>query len=97
MMDDDFFAPPPFNAAEALALLKRSLRELRPLQERGNAFELQGQPVIELAQDGDRLQAGLVRRPARSPEWERRPLASAADVRDFTAEVKRRLAHWSDE
>ena len=94
---DDFFAPPPFKPDEALVQLKRSLRELRPLVERGNGFELQGQRVIELAVDGATLQARIAKRPARSPEWETRTLKNSADTRQFTDEVKRRLGRWSDE
>jgi hypothetical protein len=94
---DDFLALPPFRPEEALVQLKRSLRELRPLVERGDGFELQGQPVLRLAAEGSAIRAGLVRRPARSPEWDERTLADAAQVRDFTDEVRRRLARWSDE
>ena len=94
---DDFFAPPPFKPDEALVQLKRTLRELRPLAERGNGFDLQGQRVIELGVDGGALQARVAKRPARSPEWDRRTLKNSADVRQFTDEIKRRLGRWSDE
>jgi len=94
---DDFFAPPPFKPDEALVQLKRTLRELRPLVERGNGFDLQGQRVIELSVDGAALQAGIAKRPARSPEWETRTLKNSADVRQLTDEIKRRLGRWSDE
>ncbi|MCW7539912.1 hypothetical protein OOT46_18920 [Aquabacterium sp. A7-Y] len=77
--------------------LRRTLRDCRPLQERGGSFELGGRPVVELAQEGETLRAALVRRPDRSPEWERRVLADAAQVRQFIDEVKRRLANWSEE
>lgn len=94
---DDFFAPPPFKPDEALVQLKRGLRELRALAERGNGFELQGQRVIELSVDGAALQARLAKRPARSPDWETHILKNSAEVRQFTDEVKRRLSRWSDE
>jgi hypothetical protein len=94
---DDFFAPPPFKPDEALAQLKRALRELRPLAERGDGFDLQGQRVIELSLDAGALQARVAKRPARSPEWETRTLKNSADVRQFTDDIKRRLGRWSDE
>lgn len=94
---EDFFAPPPFKPDEALVQLKRTLRELRPLAERGNGFDLQGQRVIELGVDGEALQARVAKRPARSPEWDTRTLKNSADVRQFTDEIKRRLGRWSDE
>jgi hypothetical protein len=94
---DDFFAPPPFKPDDALVQLKRALRELRPLTERGNGFELQGLRVIELSVDGASLQARVAKRPARSPDWETRTLKNSADVRQFTDNIKRRLGRWSDE
>ncbi|MFZ5543558.1 MAG: hypothetical protein ACOZJZ_08360 [Pseudomonadota bacterium] len=94
---DDFFAPPAFKPAEALVQLKRQLRELRPLAERGNGFELRGQAVVELSADGQALQARLVKRPARSPEWTQHTLKNSADVRRFVDTVKAQLARWSDE
>lgn len=99
MTSDDFFALPPFKPDEALVQLRRSLRELRALTERNDGFELRGQAVVQVtaSPQGDHLQARLVRQPARSPEWDTRALRSAADVRDFIDEVKRRLNRWSDE
>ncbi|AKJ31498.1 hypothetical protein [Caldimonas brevitalea] len=94
---DDFFTPPPFKPAEALVQLKRSLRETRPLAERGEGFDFQGQRVIELALDGAVLSAKLAKRPARSPDWETRALTTAAQVRQFVDEVKRRVERWGDE
>ncbi|WP_119156349.1 hypothetical protein [Caldimonas tepidiphila] len=97
---DDFFAPPPFRADEALQMLRRSLRELRPLAERPGepvAFELGGQRVVELSVQGDAILARLAKRPARAPEWQTRTLADAAAVRDFTEAVKRALAGWDDD
>lgn len=92
---DDFFAPPPFKPDEAIVQIKRSLRDLRTLNERSTGFELKGQPVIELAVDGVAIRARIAKRPARSPEWETRVLKNSADVRQFTADVKKRLEQWS--
>lgn len=97
MTSDDFFALPPFKPDDALVQIKRTLRELRPLVERNEAFELQGQVVLQFTAQADHLQARIAKRPARSPEWDTRLLKNAAEVRDFTDEVKRRLARWSDE
>jgi hypothetical protein len=96
-MSDDFFAPPPFNTDNALQQIKRTLRDLRQLSERGNGFELRGQPVVRLSIDGAALKAEIAKRPARSPEWDTRLLENSAEVRQFGEEVKRRLDKWSDE
>ena len=94
-MADDFFAPPAFKPDEALVQLKRSLRDLRALAERGAGFELKGQAVVELAVDGSTIRARVAKRPARSPEWEARVLKNSADLRQFTSDVKKRLEAWS--
>jgi hypothetical protein len=94
---DDFFAPPPFKPAETLAQLKRQLRDLRALTERGSAFELRGQAVVELAADDAAINARLAKRPARTPEWTRHTLRNSAEVRRFVDAVKAQLAAWSDE
>lgn len=94
-MADDFFAPPPFKAADSLAGLKRSLRELQ-LAEREGRFELRGQPVAELRLEGDTIVAKAVKRPARAPEWTSRTLKNGADVRKFLDDLKRQLAAWRD-
>jgi hypothetical protein len=98
-MSEDFFALPPFKPAEALPLLKRSLRDLHSLAERGDAFELKGQRVIELQADDSAIAARLAKRPMRAgtPEWDVFKLAASPDVRRFTDEVKRRLARWTEE
>jgi len=99
MSDDnsaDFFAPPAFKPAEALVQLKRSLRDLRGLTERGAGFDWKGTPVIELAADDKTIQARLVKRPLRSPDWETRSLAGSAEVRRFIDDVKQRVARWKD-
>ena len=92
--DDNFgFAPPPFKPAEALVTLKRQLRDLK-LAERGNAFEQRGKQVLELAAEGEAIQARLARRLALTPEWDRISVKSAADQRKLIDEVKKRLARW---
>ena len=93
---DDAFALPPFKPDEALVQLRRSLRELRGLAERGGGFDWKGQPVIALAIDGEAITAKLARRPARSPEWEARRVASSAELRKWLDEVRARVKRWSD-
>jgi hypothetical protein len=92
---DDFFAPPPFKPDEALTQLKRTLRELK-LAERGPGFEWQGKVVAEVEAGSDALAARLARKPVQRPDWDVSTLRSAADVRRFTDELRRRLARWSD-
>jgi hypothetical protein len=96
MSDDLGFALPAFKPDEALQQLRRSLRELG-LVEREGRFERQGNPIARAALDGDVLRAARVKRPSRnSPEWTEKRLASAAELRDFVADLKRQLALWSD-
>jgi glutamine synthetase adenylyltransferase len=96
--DDSFgFALPPFKAEEALVQLKRTLRDLK-LAERSGGFELKGRRLVELAAESTHICARLVRRPALTPEWESAAqLKSAADVRRFVDELRRRLARWETE
>jgi len=94
---DDFFAPPAFKPAEALPLLKRSLRDLRPLAERGDGFELNGLRVVELKAEPTTLDVRLAKRPAHTPEWDKLVLRNSADVRKCVDEVKKRLARWTEE
>lgn len=96
-MSDDFFAPPAFKPAEALIQLKRSLRELKPLAERGNGFELQGKPVIALAQDEATLTCRFAKRHSATPEWDTVVLKTGADLRKCVDEAKKRLARWTEE
>ena len=92
--DDNFgFAPPPFKPADALVTLKRTLRDLK-LAERGNSFEQRSKRVIELAIEGEAIQAKLARRLVLTPEWDRVAVKSAADQRKLIDEVKKRLARW---
>ena len=88
------FAPPAFNADEALVGLKRQLRELRPLAERGSRFELRGCVVIEIAASGEQIDARLARRPAANPEWAAHPLRSSLEVRRFVDTVRQQLRRW---
>ena len=96
MHPDDFFAPPPFKPDEALQRLRRELRELG-LNEREGVFERRGSAIAKAAVDGAGIAAAVVRKPMRSgPEWQARTLKTGADVRDFVADLKKRLAAWSD-
>jgi hypothetical protein len=96
--DDSFsgFEPPPFNADAALVTLTRSLRDLK-LAERGNAYELRGKRVLELAVDGGAINAKLARRLMLTPEWDRVAVKSATDQRKLIDELKKRLAKWEHE
>ena len=97
MSEESSFAPPPFKAGEALVRLKRSLRDLRPLAERGDGFELQGKPVVALALEDAGIAARLARRPSHTPEWDRYALKNSADARKLVDEVRKRLARWIEE
>lgn len=85
---------PAFDPTAALVGLKRELRALRPLAERGAGFEIRGQRVIELAADAAQIDAKLARRPARQTEWTAHPLRSAPDLRRFVERVKKQLPQW---
>ncbi len=94
-MSDDFFAPPPFDPASALATLARTLRDLK-LAERDGAFELGGTPVVRARVDGAVLRLDVVRRPSRSPDWEHVEARDHAMLRRFTDDLKKRVAKWGD-
>ncbi len=95
--DDNWSLPtPPFRADEALVALKRTLRDLK-LAERGNAYELRGKRVVELALDEGVINARLARRLMLTPEWDRVAVKSSAEQRKLVDEVKKRLARWQDE
>ena len=97
MNDDSFgFAPPPFNADNALVTVKRALRDMK-LAERGNAYEMRGKRVVELVVDGGAINAKLARRLILTPEWDRMVVKSAADQRKLLDEVKKRLSKWESE
>ena len=90
------FAPPPFDADAALQRLRRDCREMG-LAEREGRFERQGVALAKAAVDGTVIAAAVVRKPSRlSPEWHSRVLKSSAEVRDFTADLKKKLAQWSE-
>jgi hypothetical protein len=95
MSDDDFFAPPPFDADEALQRGRRELRDLG-LVEREGRFERKAQQIARIAVDGATLKASVVQRPGRSPAWTEKTLRSSADLRDFVADLKKKLDSWSD-
>lgn len=100
----DFFALPPFKADEALVKLRRDLRELKPLVEKGTGslvrFEWKSLPAVELSlAQGDKpaLAVALAKRPSQRPEWGKHTLTSSAEVRKWLDEVKRSLKRWDDE
>lgn len=100
----DFFALPPFKADEALVKLRRDLRELKALADKGAGevlrFDWRGLPVIELrVQAGDKpaLAATLAKKPSQRPDWVKHTLASSTDARKFVDEVKRSLQRWDDQ
>lgn len=106
MSDDvsDFFALPPFKADEALVKLRRDLRELKALAEKGTGelvrFEWKSLPVIELslgAGGKPSLAVALAKKPSQRPDWLKQQLASSAEVRKWLDEVKRSLKRWDDE
>ena len=97
MTDDSFgFVPPPFKPDDALAQVKRALRDLK-LSERGNGFELRGKRVVELGIDGATLTARMARKLALTPQWDSQTVKTTADQRKLLDEVKRRLARWDQE
>jgi hypothetical protein len=87
-------APPPFDAAASLVALRRQLRELKPLAERGARFEIRGQSVIELVAGDGRIAARLARRPARVTDWTAHANTSAAELRRVVDDVRQRLPRW---
>lgn len=90
------FAPPPFNADQALLQLKRSLRDLK-LAERGIGFELRGKRVAEFEIDGAAIRGRLARRLALTPEWDRIQIKSAAEQRKCVDDLKKRIERWERE
>ncbi|MBI5924364.1 MAG: hypothetical protein HY836_02085 [Aquabacterium sp.] len=101
----DFFALPPFKADEALVKLRRDLRELKPLSEKGTGapirFEWKGLPVIELSvsapDEKPALAVSLAKRPSQRPEWLKQTLSSSAEVRKWLDGLKLNLKRWDDE
>ena len=97
MREDAFgFAPPPFMPDDALVQVKRALRDLK-LAERGNAFELRGKRVVELAVEDAAIRARLARKLALTPQWDTQTVQSTTEQRKLVDEVKRRLARWEQE
>ena len=91
------FAPPPFDAEQALLQLKRSLRDLK-LAERGNGtFEMRGKCVAGFEADAAVIHARLARRLMMTPEWDRFDIKSAPEQRKCVDEVKKRLQRWERE
>jgi len=96
-MSDDFFALPAFKPDAALVTLKRQLRDLKPLAERGTGFEIGGKRVLDLTADATTITARLAKRPATSPEWQTLTLKDSVDVRKCVDEVKKRLSRWQQD
>jgi len=94
--DESSFTLPPFNADNALAQIKRSLRDLK-LAERGNAFELRGKRVVELALEDGVIAARMARKLALTPEWDRLSVRNANEQRKLLDDVKKRMARWDSE
>lgn len=95
MSEDDWAIPTPtFRPAEALAALERTLRDLK-LTQRAGGFDCRQRRAVELQVDADVLVARMARRLVGStPDWDTRRLASAADVRRWTDELRQRLVRW---
>ncbi|MEN9418044.1 MAG: hypothetical protein RI988_1664 [Pseudomonadota bacterium] len=90
------FTPPPFRPEEALQRLRRELRELG-LSEREGCFERRGLRIARPALAEGLLRVDTVQRPVRgSPQWQSRTLSSAAELRDYVSDLKKKLAQWSD-
>lgn len=94
-MNNDPFAPPPFQPDGALTSLKRRLRDLR-LVEREGRFEWQGRPVAEFTLEGGSIRVRTAKQPSSSPEWTTRLLGNSAEVRKFAEEFERLCSRWSD-
>ncbi len=92
---DDFFAPPPFDPANARATLVRALRDLK-MTERNGAFELNGLPVVKVRIEGASLKLDVARKPARSPDWDHADAADHARLRRFIDDVKKRVSRWNE-
>ena len=92
-MDSDLggFAPPPFRPDQALQKLGRALRALG-LSEREGRFERRGKVFARAAVQDGKLQVALAKRPTRSPEWQSRVLQDDSGLRQFVADLEKRLA-----
>lgn len=97
MSEEDWgFALPAFNAEDALQRLRRDARELG-LTERSGVFERKGVAIAKFVLSDGVLTAAVVKKPQRGgPEWLNKTLKSGAEVRDFSAELKKKLSAWSD-
>ncbi len=97
MSEETFgFAPPPFKPDEGLQRLRRELRGLG-LEEREGAFERRGLRLARVAIENGQLSGAIAKLPARSPDWQSRHIGSSAELREFLAELKKRMAGWSSE
>ena len=98
MNDDELggFAPPAFDASNALEQIKRSLRDLK-LAERGKGFDLRGKPVLELTLDNSQINVRIARKLALTPEWDLLAVNSSSHQRKLLDDIKRRLERWERE
>ncbi|RZS53101.1 hypothetical protein [Sphaerotilus mobilis] len=97
MSEEWGFAAPAFKVDEALARLRRDLREAG-LVERGGVFERRATAIAKVAAGVGVVEAAIVDRPSRrAPTWRARQLTSGADVRDFVTLVKKQLGAWSQD
>ncbi|WP_374660669.1 hypothetical protein [Inhella sp.] len=90
------FAPPPFNAENALVELKRALRALQ-MSERSGGFEFEAKRALEFELKEGAIQVRLAKRLIRTPEFDAFTIRSGADQRKLLDEVKKRLSRWKDE
>ena len=91
------FAPPPFQAEQALEKWRRELRNLK-LTERAGHFEWRGRPVLSVQLEPDHLKVRVAQRPAQhTPEWEpERQVRDHAAMRHLMSDLQKRLARWAE-
>ena len=88
------FAAPPFDAAQALLQLKRSLRDLKLSERSSGGFEMRGKRVAEFEAEGAVIRGRLARRLALTPEWDRVEIRSATEQRKCVDDLKKRIERW---
>ncbi|MEN9544093.1 MAG: hypothetical protein RLZZ598_926, partial [Pseudomonadota bacterium] len=89
---------PAWKAEDGLERLKRGLRDIRLLSERGAArFDWKGMLAIEAAVDGKVIRVRIAKRPARTPEWETKTLSNGTDVQHWLEDARKRIVRWSED
>jgi hypothetical protein len=96
-LPDFGFAPPPFKAEEALVQLRRSLREVKALAERGTTSSCAASRCSSWPSTEGAIAARLARRPAVAPEWDRITVKSGAEQRKLLDDIKKRVERWTRE